>query len=158
MVARFRHSVVGGTFDRLHPGHKKYLEETFEYSEKVSIGLTSDGYISRSKTKELKELILPYYERRRGIGNYLEEKGYSERSRVFEIDDELGDTLTNESYDAIFVAEEKGVETAGKINARRQDVGLKPLEIAEIQPLLGADNERLSSTKIRRSLAVNTLG
>lgn len=157
-MARFRHSVVGGTFDRLHPGHKKYLEETFEYSEKVSIGLTSDGYISRSKTKEHKELILPYDERKRGLENYLEDKGYSERSRVFEIDDELGDTLTNESYDAIFVAEEKRVETAGKINARRQDVGLKPLEIVEIKPLLGADDERLSSTKIRRSLAVNTQG
>ncbi len=157
-MARFRHSVVGGTFDRLHPGHKKYLEETFEYSENVSIGLTSDGYISRSKTKELKELVQPYDARRRGLENYLEEKGYSERSRVFEIEDELGDTLTNESYDAIFVAEEKGVETAGKINSRRQDVGLKPLEIVEIQPLLGADNERFSSTKIRRSLAVNTQG
>lgn len=150
-MAGFRHSVAGGTFDRLHSGHKKYLDEIFESSEVVSIGVTSDAYIARPETiKELKELILPYDERKRGLEKYLEEKGYSVRSRVIEIDDDFGDTLSNESYDAIFIAEEKGAETAGKINSLRQDAGLKPLEIVLIRPLLGPDGGRLSSTKLRR--------
>ncbi len=158
-MAKFGHSVVGGTFDRLHPGHRKYLEETFEKSESVSIGLTSDAYIARAETKkELKELIMPYDERKRDLEKYLEDKGYSGRSRVFGIDDDFGDTLSNESYDAIFVAEEKGVEIAGKINSCRQDAGLKPLEIVQIRPLLGPDGGRLSSARIRRSLAVKTQG
>ncbi len=158
-MARFGHSVVGGTFDRLHDGHRKYLDEIFEDSEMVSIGMTSDAYIARPETiKEFKELILPYDERKRGLEKYLEEKGYSERSLVFGIDDELGDTLTNGSYDAIFVSEEQGAKTAGKINSMRIGAGLKPLEIVEIQPLLGQDCERMSSTKIRRSLAVKTQG
>lgn len=150
---RFGHSVAGGTFDHLHAGHKKYLWDVFENSEQVSIGLTSDEYIARSETiKELKELIQPYEERKSGLENYLEENGYSERSRVFGIDDDFGDTLKNESYDAIFVAEENGVKTAGKINSLREGGGLKPLEIVRIQPLLGSDGERFSSTKIRRFL------
>lgn len=157
-MGKFRHSVVGGTFDRLHPGHRKYLEETFENSEQVSIGLTSDVYVARSKTKEFKELILPYDERERDLEKYLENKGYSDRSSVIKIDDDFGDTLSNESYDAVFIAEEKGVETARKINSLRQDVGLKPLEIVRIRPLLGHDGERLSSAKIRRSLAVKAQG
>lgn len=158
-MARFRHSVVGGTFDRLHSGHKYLIDEAAGNSEMVSIGVTSDAYIASSKTKkELKELILSYDERKRGLEKYIEEKGYSGRSRVLEIDDGFGDTLRNESYDAIFVAEEKGVETAGKINLLRQGAGLKTLEIVRIRPLLGPDDERLSSTKIRRSMAVNTQG
>ncbi|MBI3955269.1 adenylyltransferase/cytidyltransferase family protein, partial [Candidatus Gottesmanbacteria bacterium] len=36
---------IGGTFDRLHKGHRYFIKQTFYYAQKVIIGLTSDEFV-----------------------------------------------------------------------------------------------------------------
>ncbi len=41
---KYKKIAIGGTFDKLHDGHKKLLTTAFELGEKVEIGVTSNAF------------------------------------------------------------------------------------------------------------------
>ena len=45
-MPRFRHAVLGGTFDRFHAGHEALLATAFRVGERVSVGITSDRFLA----------------------------------------------------------------------------------------------------------------
>lgn len=142
----YKSVVCGGTFDRLHKGHKRFLEHVFAVGEKVVIGLTSDFYI---KTYKDSNHIESFEIRKNNLEQFLKGHEFASRAEIISIDDMYGKTLDSSySFDAIVVSEET-VAGAEQINKARQDVGMSSLVIITV-PLLETENgDILSSTLIR---------
>ncbi|WP_461865967.1 phosphopantetheine adenylyltransferase [Thermococcus sp.] len=144
---RFRKVVVGGTFDRLHLGHKALLRKAFEVGRYVYIGLTSDEMI---KEKPYAEKILPYEMRLRDLLKFLEVNEYSSY-RIIKISSAIGFADRLKSLDAIVVSEET-YKGALIVNKAREERGLKPLEIITIELIKSGIGSKISSSLIRAGL------
>ncbi|MBS7657888.1 MAG: pantetheine-phosphate adenylyltransferase [Candidatus Bathyarchaeia archaeon] len=137
---------VGGTFDKLHKGHKKLLEFSFEIGEKVLIGLSSDELVEKlQKPHE----VASYEERKRNLISFLNEKGFTNRFELIQLKDRYGVTLIHPELEALVTGEENKA-IVEKINEERVKKGLKPLEIFYIKPVLAENNKPISSTRIRK--------
>jgi pantetheine-phosphate adenylyltransferase len=144
-MGKFRKVAVGGTFDELHKGHKALLMKAFEVGEHVLIGLCSDQFVRRMR----KPHITPSYQRRlRELKGFLKTSGLSERAEIIPLNDPYGVTLTDRSIDALIVSEETKV-TAIKINEKRKEAGLLPLEIIAITMVPAENCIPISTTRIR---------
>jgi pantetheine-phosphate adenylyltransferase len=152
MRKRYRKVVVGGTFDRLHLGHKALLRKAFEVGSYVYVGLTSDEMI---KSKPLAEKILPYELRLRDLLKFFEVNGYS-NYRVMKIHTAIGFADSMKSLDAIVVSEET-YKGALIVNRAREENGLKPLDVVVIKLIKSSIGPKISSSLIRAGL-IDPLG
>ncbi|KKR25285.1 MAG: hypothetical protein UT56_C0001G0016 [Candidatus Levybacteria bacterium GW2011_GWB1_39_7] len=62
---------MGGTFDYLHAGHKRFINEACRTSEKVTIGLTTEKLL---KQKIHKDAVQGYKARGKALKKYLKSK------------------------------------------------------------------------------------
>ncbi len=145
MNYKFKHAIVGGTFDRLHEGHRFFLNEAFKYSEKVTIGITNDTFF---KDKIRNEIIENVLERKKSITDFLRKEGLIDRAKVIVIDDIFGNTLTEKDINAIFISE-TGLANAQLINEKRKEINFPPLQIVIIPLVTGKNRKEISSTGIR---------
>jgi len=136
---------VGGTFDRLHRGHKKLLLKAFEVGEKVIIGLTTKKML---KNKILEDGILNFEERKKELKNFLKEKGLLNRCEIFPLNDVYGPTITDKNIEGLVVSEET-FGRALEINKIRVSKGMSPLIIFVIPLLLAENGKPVSSHRIR---------
>jgi pantetheine-phosphate adenylyltransferase len=134
----FGRAVVGGTFDGLHDGHKSVLKTCFENSESVVIGLTSDEFARRFRTREVK----PYDERRRVLESFIRQ--FNKPYDVVKIDDNYGIATIDPDIDCIVVSEETLLR-AEEINTIRFKKRLPLLTIIVVPLVLGKDGKPLSS-------------
>lgn len=140
------HVCIGGTFDKLHKGHKTLIKKAFEIAgEKgfVFIGVTTDDF---AKNKETKETLA---QRITNIKEYLNKKNYSTRYKIKPISNKYGPSI-NKDFDAIIVSSETR-KTAEEINNKREEKGKKPLKIIQIPLVKAQDGIRISSTRIRNN-------
>lgn len=144
---RYRKVVVGGTFDRLHLGHKALLRRAFEVGRYVYIGLTSD---EMTRDKPYSEKILPYELRMNDLLKFLEVNGYS-NYRILKIHSAVGFTTEIKSLEAIVVSEET-YKGALLVNKAREERGLKPLDIVVIGIVRSRFGGKISSSLIRAGL------
>jgi len=144
---RYKKVVVGGTFDRLHLGHKALLRKAFEVGKYVYIGLTSDEMI---KDKPYAEKILPYEVRLRDLIKFFEVNGYK-NYRIIKINNAIGFADRLKSLEAIVVSEET-YKGALIVNKAREEKGLKPLVIVKIEMVESRLGRRISSSLIRAGL------
>ncbi len=142
-----KYSVVGlgGTFDRLHKGHKMLIQNAFEIGDHVLIGITSDEMLSG---KEKAEEIQPYTQRVKNIENYLRKHGLLQRVRIVKLRDSYGPAITRKEMEAIVVTEETR-PTAEEINEIRNKNGLKPLVIVNVPRIIAEDGLPISSSRVR---------
>ncbi|MCK4455079.1 MAG: inosine/xanthosine triphosphatase [Thermoplasmata archaeon] len=133
---------LGGTFDKIHKGHKALLAKAFEIGDEVVIGLTSDEMARSEKSYSAS----PYDARKAGLNNYLAASGHSS-FEIVSIDDRFG-PAKSEPIDAIVVSMETK-RTAEELNAERMKSGLSPLRIVEIGMVLAEDCAPVSSSRIR---------
>ncbi|CAD5245299.1 phosphopantetheine adenylyltransferase [Thermococcus camini] len=147
MRKRYRKVVVGGTFDRLHLGHKALLRKAFEVGEYVYIGLTSDEMI---RNKPYAEKILPYELRLRDLIKFFEVNGYS-GYRVIKIHTAIGFAGEMKGLEAIVVSEET-YKGALVVNRAREENGLRPLDIVTIGLVRSSLGSKISSSLIRAGL------
>ena len=143
-MGKFKRVVVGGTFYRLHKGHKALIKKALEVGEFVLIGLTTD---EMAKKMIKGHNVGDFEERRRGLEEFLREMGALGRVRVIPIDDPYGPTLVDGEIDAIVVSDET-VKMAREINLLRQENGLKPLKIVVIGMVLAEDNLPISTERV----------
>jgi len=144
---KYRKVVVGGTFDRLHLGHKALLRRAFEVGKYVYIGLTSD---EMTKDKPYAEKILPYELRLSDLLKFLEVNTYS-NYRILKIHSAIGFTAEIKSLEAIVVSEET-YKGALLVNKAREERGLKPLDIVVIGIVKSKLGGKISSSLIRAGL------
>ncbi len=147
MKKKYRKVVVGGTFDRLHLGHKALLRKAFEVGRYVYIGLTSDEMI---REKLYAEKILPYELRFKDLIKFFEVNGYS-NYRIIKISTAIGFADKMKSLEAIIVSEET-YKGALIVNKAREERGLKPLEIVTIGIVKSKIGPKISSSLIRAGL------
>jgi len=133
-------TAVGGTFNKLHRGHKVLLEKAFSGGGEVLVGISSDEFAGGRK-----ELIVPLEERKECLENYL-----SSNFDGWEIDvleDEMGSTIEDESIEALVVTPDN-YSTGERINRVREERGMDPLELVLVAYVLAGDFLPISSSRI----------
>lgn len=137
--------VLGGTFDALHAGHKRLIDEALALGGSMTMGLSTDAFAARRKHRE----CASFAERKRQLAAYLKRKGALGKTRIVELGDECGIAANDATLDAIVVSSEtKG--TAEKINNMRVAKGLKQLRIVSVPIAYAQDFKKISCERIRR--------
>lgn len=140
------HVILGGTFDHIHTGHRTLLGRAFAEGEKVTIGLTSDRYVERYKTKTTP--IYSYEIRKEHLKSWLKNNNVLNRTTIVPIDDAYGPAIKEAGFDAIVVSDETE-PVAKKINILRTKKGILPFAILVVPMVPAEDSEAISSTRIR---------
>jgi inosine/xanthosine triphosphatase len=133
----------GGTFDRIHKGHRTIFEKAFGIGDEVVIGVTSDEMAEKARG----HTVLPIGRRREKLDKALRSAGY-EDFEIVEISDVYGPAPYLENLDAIVTSEDTR-KTAEEINRMREENGLNPLEIHVVPMVLAEDGYPITSTRIR---------
>ena len=136
---------IGGTFDRLHKGHKFLIKKAFEVAGKnglVFIGVTSGEMISS------KEDVKPFESRKKAIEQFLSEGGLTEDVTIAPIYDKYGPSVEGD-FDAIVVSSET-IHTAEEINEKRKRLNKKPLKIVQIPFVMAEDDLPINSSRVRK--------
>ncbi len=144
---KYRKVVVGGTFDRLHLGHKALLRKAFDVGKIVYVGLTSDEMV---KNKAYSDRILPYEIRLADLIKFFTVNSYR-NYRIVKIHTAIGFADRIKSLEAIVVSEET-FKGALLVNKARIEKGMKPLDIIRIPLVRSYIGPRISSTLIRAGI------
>jgi pantetheine-phosphate adenylyltransferase len=145
MQKRFRTVGVGGTFDELHKGHRALLIKAFEIGEHVMVGVSSDEFVRRmDKSHE----TASYEERTRELNDFLRHQGVLQRAEIIPINDAYGVLLSKDPIEALVVSRETE-PVAIKINQKRKEIGIGPLEIIVIDMVPSQNHAAISTTRIR---------
>ena len=145
-MKEFGKVAVGGTFDELHRGHKTLLMEAFEIGERVVIGLSSDKLVSKLSKPHV---TASYAERRQWLKSFLGDLGLAERAEIVPLFDAFGSSVKDPQIEALVVSEET-MPNAVRINDRRKQAGLPPLQIVAIRMVPSQNCGPISTTRIRR--------
>ncbi|MFC1653376.1 pantetheine-phosphate adenylyltransferase [Patescibacteria group bacterium] len=142
---KFKHAGIGGTFDRLHKGHKELISFALGIAENVTIGVTIDGFSSQ---KKLSQSILSYGERVEEIKKFIKSLGKKDSVSIVSLKDSYGPTIENNDIDCVVVTDQTH-EGALKINNKRKELNLLELPIKKANLILDNENKYISSTRIR---------
>lgn len=145
----FRQVALGGTFDRLHAGHRLLLAAAVAIATDVLyIGIT-DGKLLESKA--YKELLQSYDDRRAAVSRFIMSMSGQLEQRFLQLSDPAEPTQaeTSDEVEAIVVSAET-IKGAHTINQGRRKRGF-PLLTIVVVPVVGAmsSGEKLSSTTLR---------
>ena len=143
-MGKFKRVVIGGTFYRLHKGHKALIKKALEVGGMILIGLTTDEMAKRMIKGHN---IGDYEERKRGLEEFLVELNALNRAKIFPINDPYGPALVDSEIDAIVVSPET-VKKAREINSLREKNGLEPLKIVVIKMVLAENSLPISTKRI----------
>lgn len=143
---RFRMVALGGTFDVLHKGHRQLLRQAFKIGRRVTIGITTDKF---ARTLHKPHKVDSFLVRKRELQKLLSRWRVLERSKIVELNNRYGPTVTTSKVQALVVSR-RTIRTADEINSKRRAKGIKPLEIVPIDLILAEDRRPISSTRIRR--------
>jgi cytidyltransferase-like protein len=146
---QFEYGCLGGTFDRLHGGHKLLLEVAFKMIKKVLIGVTTDALAKAGK--KIPQLIYNYDKRVADVKEFLHGLGVTDDridirplSRATQYADELPElgliVLSPETYGRVL-----------EINAIRREKDLEEL-IAIAIPYYRDENGKIVSSQTFREL------
>lgn len=142
------HAIIGGTFDRLHPGHHMLLAHAFMRAQRVTIGIAQPELY---QDKDYAETIQDYATREQALRNYLNIHQLLERATLIPIDDQYGTTLTDPSIDVIIVSPSTEA-TAKEINTERVARQLPEMQVVVVPLVKADDGEPISSERIREGI------
>ena len=138
---------LGGTFDRLHNGHRKLLTLAASVCHgKLTIGITSPSMLMK---KSSAELISSYEDRKASVASFVGVIKPSLKCDLVMLEDPFGPTVSDPDLEAIVVSSET-IKGAFEINRRRAEKQMSPLSILVS---LRSDGACLSSSFIRDKLS-----
>ena len=145
MISKYNHAILGGTFDYLHVGHKRFIDAACQTSKKITIGITTEKLL---KQKIHKDAIQGYKVREKALKDYLKSKAWLNKVSIIPLMNIVGAGFEKD-VDAIFAIDESH-NNARIINKERIKRELTPAKII-IVPMLYADDGGLVSSKRIRS-------
>lgn len=143
----FDYSVLGGTFDHLHSGHKVLLSEAVMLTKRrLTIGVTDDSML---RNKVLSELVQPLAFRMHKVREFLDDIDWSLVYDIVPISDPFGPSVTDARLQCIVVSEET-YKGGLKVNEERiarnlSELHIHPVELVPDQIV----NNKISSTQLR---------
>ncbi|CAF1001892.1 unnamed protein product [Adineta ricciae] len=150
----YNRGVLGGTFDRLHNGHKLLLTESaLLCDEKIVVGVT-DGIMIQNKV--LGEIIEPVAKRMSNVSSFVYLIRPSIHVHCEPIEDPCGPSATMPDLNCIIVTEETQ-QGAAQVNKERAENKLSQLPV-HVVSMVPADEDnldgdiKLSSTSLRREM------
>eukprot|EP00605_Chrysophyceae_sp_TOSAG23-4_P000773 GSChrysophyteH1.ASY1.ANO1.862.1 assembled CDS len=142
-IPRYTKVALGGTFDRMHNGHRKLLTLAAAVcSGPLTVGITGDTMLSAKKGACK---ITPYNTRRNGVVQFLQSIKPGQPLDVCELSDPFGPTITDPTIEAIVVSSET-LSGACKINELRSRCAMRPLDVLVSRR---SESSTLSSTFLR---------
>lgn len=141
---KFRTIVFGGTFDRLHKGHRYFILRAKYYARKALIGLCSDRMV-KDKKRDYKK-IQSFIKRRRNLNDYLRKINFPHE--IFKIETIYGSAIEKRDIEAILLTEET-FENGVKINKERKKRGFPSLNYIVLPYFLDLKGGKVSSSSIR---------
>lgn len=141
---------TGGTYDRLHRGHKESIRRAFEFAGTHDLQVVifiKDDDLARAKGN-----VLPYNQRLEDLNTYLQELGRGDTVIV-----RLGEQsfqywanhLSNDPRAKVSFAKYDATYATAYVNLIRGKNGIPPIEIVVEEVSLAADGQPINSTRIR---------
>ena len=145
-MSKFSLIAMGGTFDIIHRGHLTLLENAFEISDKVIIGLTSDEFVQ----KKGKTPIHKYDERLKNLISIIFHKFPNTNFEISQLNNDFGPAVLEKDVQALIVSDETS-DQGNVLNKLRTELNLPPVEVIVVPMFLAKDGVRISSTRIKNS-------
>ncbi len=139
---------LGGTFDRLHKGHKLFLDIAAYYGQTIHVGLISSSYLTKIR-KIFYKTIQNLRFRRKNVETYLQARGTY--PRIINIDKPGMDRrLANEAKLSALVVSQETYLGVIAINRLRVNHGKPKVVIIIIPGVIRSNGTRESSTRLRK--------
>jgi len=145
-MSKFSLIAMGGTFDIIHRGHLTLLENAFEISDKVIIGLTSDEFVQ----KKGKTPIHKYDERLKNLISIIFHKFPNTNFEISQLNNDFGPAVLEKDVQALIVSGETS-DQGNVLNKLRTERNLPLVEVIVVPMFLAKDGVRISSTRIKNS-------
>ncbi len=154
----YENSIMGGTFDRLHNGHKIMLSEAVLLTRnQLLIGTTSETMLKR---KKLAELIQSFELRCESVHKFLNHVNPNLKVLTPKLEDPFGPSIIEPDYQCLVVSRET-FKTGEMVNTKRLENSLSELKIHVVELMQDSsvgtsandgDEEKISSSNTRRRL------
>ncbi|MCL4435308.1 MAG: pantetheine-phosphate adenylyltransferase [Thaumarchaeota archaeon] len=144
MKRRCRTSTLGGTFDRLHKGHRALISKAFESGECVLIGVTTDEFAARLG----KNPDHNFQSRVESLMAYLNETFPGRDYQIVPLNDYFAPETYCGDVEAVVVSSETA-HRADEFNEKRRSLGIKPLKVIIVEKVLAEDGKPISTTRVR---------
>lgn len=139
---------VGGTFDRLHAGHRLLLTvASWTTKDCLWVGITGSKLLQHKKHVNL---ISSFEKRAQDVRSFVQQaKPDIPEVRIQELVDAAGASGTDPAVQALVISKET-MKGGIAVNEQRQNLGLKKLDLVVVD-ILFQSNSKLSSTALREA-------